>query len=1002
MPDIFDKYAHQRPDINPTVYVYEDTNPIYKGYLKVGYTARPVIERIEEQYPTLRPATGRPFQILHYESALYADGGSFTDKDVHKALKRRGLLPALSADGKETEFYKCTLDQVKAAIIAVKTHSDNAENRTWTFKMRPEQERAVKQTAAYFFRETMANPAKTAKFLWNCKMRFGKTFATYELAKRMKMQKVLVLTFKPAVEDAWEEDLMNHVDFNGWQFYSRKTEMETGKTPDKLDQKRPIVCFGSFQDYLGTNDAGGIKAKNEWVHATNWDLVVFDEYHFGAWRENAKKLFLMEDEDSYDTLDIEKYKAEEADNAYNESFLPITTKYYLFLSGTPFRALNNGEFMEDQIFSWTYSDEQREKENWKGPGENPYAALPRMVLMTYKMPDDIRSIAYNSDINEFDLNEFFKAAVEKGHPFTEAKFIHESSVQKWLNLIRGAHASATRDDILSGNADKPAMPFSDARLLNLLTHTFWFLPSVASCYAMKNLLADRANTFYHAYTVNVCAGTEAGIGLAALAPVRRSMDPALETKSITLSCGKLTTGVTVKPWTGIFMLRNLSSPETYFQAAFRVQSPWTMKNEDGTTEIMKQECYVFDFAIDRALRQVADYSCKLDVKESNPEKKVADFVNFLPVLAYDGSRMTAVSAADILDMTMAGTSATLLARRWESALLVNVDNETLEKILNSPEALKALENIEGFRSLRGDIETIINKSNAVKKLKSKEKLTKKEKEQLTQEEKEYKSKRKQIQEKLIKFATRIPIFMYLSDFREMSLKDVITQFEPALFRKVTGLTIKDFELLVSLNVFNDAVMNDAVYHFKRYEDSSLEYTGINKHADDENVGLFSTVISKDEYDRMDELQRQSMASKARRAEAKEKRESKVISFRKEAEKRSKSPVSKPVEVKAEAYPKPVIEPPIPKAAEPVVPPVSSTLAAATQPEIKPAVVPVDTSVFDEGTRITHKKFGPGIITAISAPDRYGEYMVSVKFDSGAEKRFMGPSVFEKRFLEKEG
>ena len=998
MPDIFDKYAHQRPDINPTVYVYEDTNPIYKGYLKVGYTARPVIERIEEQYPTLRPDTGNPFQILHYESALYADGGTFSDKDVHRALKRRGIYPALSADGKETEFFKCNLNQVKAAIIAVKTHSDNVENRTWTFKMRPEQERAVKQTAAYFFQETMSNPAKTAKFLWNCKMRFGKTFATYELAKRMKMNKVLVLTFKPAVEDAWEEDLMNHVDFEGWQFYSRKTEMQTGKTPDKLDQKRPIVCFGSFQDYLGTNDAGGIKAKNEWVHATNWDLVVFDEYHFGAWRENAKKLFLMEDEDSYDTLDIEKYKAEEADNAYNESFLPITTKYYLFLSGTPFRALNNGEFMEDQIFSWTYSDEQREKENWKGPGENPYAALPRMVLMTYKMPEDIRNIAYNSDMNEFDLNEFFKATVEKGHPVTEARFLHESSVQKWLNLIRGAHASATKDDILSGNADKPVMPFTDVRLLNLLNHTFWFLPSVASCYAMKNLLQERSNTFYHDYNINVCAGTEAGIGLAALDPVRRSMDPALGTKSITLSCGKLTTGVTVKPWTGIFMLRNLSSPETYFQAAFRVQSPWTMKNDDGTTEIMKQECYVFDFAIDRALRQVADYSCKLDVKESNPEKKVADFVNFLPVLAYDGSKMTAVSAADILDMTMAGTSATLLARRWESALLVNVDNETLEKIMNSEEALKALDNIEGFRNLRKDIETIINRSAEIKGTKkSGEKLTPKQQKELTEKEKEMKSKRKQIQEKLIKFAARIPIFMYLSDFREMSLKDVITQFEPALFRKVTGLTIKDFELLVSLNVFNDSVMNDAVYHFKRYEDASLEYTGINKHVDDENVGLFSTVISKDEYERMDELQKQSMTAKARRAEAKERREAKVTTVKQPAEPKPKFTVIKPTATsEPKVYPQLAPEPVMPKAAEPV-----AAVPQAKASEIKPAPAEMDLSIFVPGCRINHNKFGAGIITDVGSLDRSGEYMVGVKFDSGAAKRFMAPSAFVKRFLTKE-
>jgi len=191
-----------------------------------------------------------------------------------------------------------------------------------------------------------------------------------------------------------------------------------------------------------------------------------------------------------------------------------------------------------------------------------------------------------------------------------------------------------------------------------------------------------------------------------------------------------------------------------------------------------------------------------------------------------------------------------LARRWESALLVNVDNNTLARLMANEEAMKALMSIEGFRNLNQDIETIINKSESVKKAKKEandRELTKKEKKELSDEEKEYKSLRKQIQEKLIKFATRIPIFMYLTDYRERSLKDVIVQLEPGLFKKVTGLSLKDFELLVSLGVFNSALMNDAVFKFKRYEDSSLEYTGINKH-EGEQVGLFDTVLSRKDYE----------------------------------------------------------------------------------------------------------------------------------------------------------
>ncbi|MFQ5677611.1 MAG: restriction endonuclease, partial [bacterium] len=575
-------------------------------------------------------------------------------------------------------------------------------------------------------------------------------------------------------------DLKQHVDFRGWQLIS-----PGGLTYEEADKSKPIVCFGSFQDYLGRNrSTGGIKTKNEWVHATNWDCVIFDEYHYGAWRENAKELFEAEDK-----KEIEFAKGEGLKD-FDEEIMPITTDAYLYLSGTPFRAIASGEFIEEQIFNWTYSDEQKAKAEWQREN-NPYACLPRMVLMTYQLPDAIREIAMQGEFDEFDLNVFFSA---EGNG-QDAEFKYEDEVQKWLNLIRGAFQATTVDNLKLG-AKKPPLPFSDVRLLNVLSHTFWFLPSVASCYAMRNLLAQKQNRFYHDYQVIVAAGSSAGIGVAALPPVLEAMDDPLKTKSITLSCGKLTTGVTVRPWTGILMLRNSSSPETYFQAAFRVQSPWTVVNRDNDApnreEIIKKECYVFDFAPDRALRQIADYSCRLNVDESNPEKKVEEFISFLPVLAYDGSAMKQIDAAGILDIAMSGTSATLLARRWESALLVNVDNGTLQRLMSNEAAMKALMSIEGFRNLNQEIETIINKSEAVKKMrkeKNDEDLTPKERKQLTEEEKEYKSKRKQIQEKLIKFATRIPLFMYLTDYRERTLRDVITKLEPGLFKKVTGLSV---------------------------------------------------------------------------------------------------------------------------------------------------------------------------------------------------------------------
>ncbi len=832
MPDQLDKFTTGKTKSQPRIYAYVD--PHYPGMLKVGFTARTVAERMAEHYPTKTPDGKPPYKIVFQESAMYEDGGTFDDHAVHRKLRRNGIP---NPDG---EWFRCGVEDVKAAWLAVRNHIENEENRDQNFAMRPEQAAAVAKTKKYF-ESCLNEPNQIPKFLWNAKMRFGKTFATYQLAKQMGVKRVLILTFKPAVQSAWRDDLNRHIDFEGWQFISGDADKpELDRQFELADKNKPIVCFGSFQDFLGVNkETGGIKPKNEWVHTSNWDLVVFDEYHFGAWKDSAKKLFEMDDEEA---AEPEKF---DPGNALNESWLPITADRYLYLSGTPFRALNSGEFIEEQIYNWTYSDEQKAKADWKGQ-DNPYAALPRLVLLTYKLPDQIRSIAEEGEFNEFDLNEFF-SATGKGK---EAKFVHENEVQKWLDLIRGAYMPTTKEDLKLGEG-KPAMPFADTRLLQVLSHTLWFLPNVAACEAMGNLLKQKQNRFYHDYKINVCAGTKAGIGLDALGPVLKLMDDPLSSRTITLTCGKLTTGVTVKPWTGVFMLRNLQSPETYFQTAFRVQSPWEITIDGDKKEILKENCYVFDFAPERALKQIADYSCRLNITENNPEKKVDEFVNFLPVIAYDGSTMRQIDAKEILDFALAGTSATLLARRWESALLVNVDNATLKRLMDSPEAMAALMKIEGFRSLNADIEFIINKSEAIKKArKNADNLDKKEKKQLTDEEKEFKSKRKEIQEKLIKFATRIPIFMYLSDYREYSLKDVITQLEPRLFKKVTGLDVADFDLLCSLDLFNAALMNDAVYKFKRYEDSSLSYSGIESMHAHENVGLYDTVLTEEEYRKM--------------------------------------------------------------------------------------------------------------------------------------------------------
>lgn len=833
-----------KPEARPRIYAYSINDEAHAGLLKIGQTTRDVKQRVSEQVKT---AAIKNFTIELDECAERDDGAIFSDHEVRAALIRKGF------ENTELEWMRCAVKDVETVLTELRKGQQFTGTHHLTFPMRREQAEAVKVTHAYFLSRWAEDMHAVPRFLWNAKMRFGKTFTTYQLARKLGAKRVLVVTFKPAVEDAWQTDLESHVDFDGWQYLSRNSDSD----PTKINRQKPVVYFGSFQDLLGRDAVGNIKPNNEWIHEVKWDLVVFDEYHFGAWRDTAKELFEGEEEAVAKKETKLEYTSGLEDvnedlgllSEKETEFLPITTRAYLYLSGTPFKALATGEFIEEQIFNWTYTDEQRAKEDFaaKHPGKwNPYGALPQMRLLTYQMPDELVVIANGGEFDEFDLHEFFSATGTG-----RAQFKYKSDVQKWLDIIRGQYAPKAVESLKM--SARPPFPYSDIRLLPYLQHSFWFLPDVAACWAMANLLAEKHNTFWHQFEVVVAAGASAGIGLDALPPVRKAIGSGFETKTITLSCGKLTTGVTVPQWSSILMLRNLKSPETYFQAAFRVQSPWFIKNPNGDNpneeEILKPVCFVFDFAPTRALRQLSEYGIGLSPNEPNPENAVKDLVSFLPVLAYDGANMTHVDAGGILDIAMAGTSATLLARKWESALLVNVDNDTLRRILDSPEAMAAVARIEGWRSL-GDniIETIINKSDKIKELKNKAKdkeLTAKQQKQLTEEEKEYKSKRKLVQEKLIKFATRIPAFMYLTDFRENTLQDVITKLEPELFLAVTGLTVKDFHLLVSLKVFNTEQMNQAVFAFRRYEDASLRYTGIESHEGLTHYGLYDTVVARE-------------------------------------------------------------------------------------------------------------------------------------------------------------
>ena len=679
------------------------------GLIKVGQTQRDVRVRIREQLEQIKlPLTTEP-DILLVEAAVTDDGRVFTDYEVHAALRKAGYHNIAG------EWFEATKDEVAAAIQAVREGKDLPSARpAANFEMRPEQRRAVEQTTAYY----RAHPKARGKghqapdYLWNAKMRFGKTFTTYQLAKEMGWTRILVLTYKPAVEQAWRDDLA-HRDFAAWRFHGK----EDG--PADIDDPSPLVWFASFQDVLGKDDDGKAKEKNRDLYKVEWDAVVVDEYHFGAWRDAARSIYVGEvDEITGERTEGDKTEAKTADTPdLDEGFVEgieealaksLKVNHYLYLSGTPFRALTEGEFLEDQVYNWTYSDEQRAKKEWKAK-PNPYASLPQMHLLAYEMPEVLKEVALNN-LSEFSLTEFFRTKKDGGAPV----FIHVNEVQKWLDMLRGQDLSDLWAAVSVNN--RPPMPFADSNLLTALQHTVWYLPGVDACLAMRDLLGKSHNMFFRDYHIVVAAGNEVGMGQEALAPVEQAItNVPQDAKSITLSCGKLMTGVTVPAWAGIFMLRELKSPETYFQAAFRVQSPWAYKQVNtavgGEDEIVvKEHCYVLDFSPNRALRLIVEYATKLrptTAADRDEEAALAEFMEFLPVLAFDGSTMSKVSAGDVIDYLTKGISSSMLARRWNSPELITLDLKAMESILEDDELVKSLERIEMFRNISDDLSALI-------------------------------------------------------------------------------------------------------------------------------------------------------------------------------------------------------------------------------------------------------------------------------------------------------
>lgn len=651
----------------PMIYAYTTPGvPAHDGWTKIGYTERDVDQRIREQTHTANIA----YKVEWKKEARYTDGseGYFDDHDFHDFLTQHGVERE-----KGTEWFR--IDPKKARQyfyqFAGKDLDDGYANvpQGSTYILRKEQQEAVAQTLAYYQAGTYPR-----EFLWNAKPRFGKTLTAYDLARQMKATRVLIVTNRPSIANSWLDDFQKFIGWQtGWKFISESDSLKGKKgyisrqqymeDLDKMkeDAIKGEVAFESLQGLKGSIYFGGQYDKLDWIQKQKWDLLIIDEAHEG----------------------VDTYKTDVA-------FDKIQRKFTLHLSGTPFKAIASNKFRADQIFNWSYEDEQEAKANWdeNTQGGNPYGKLPRLNLYTYQLSHMIQGqIQKGMDLSEdehaefaFDLNEFFRAENEK--------FVHEKEVKNFLNML----------------AHNEKYPFSTPELRKELAHTFWLMHRVESVKAMAKLL--KKDPVFEHYEVVVAAGDgkltaeeEEAEATQDNEANKKSFDKVMEAirendRTITLSVGQLTTGVTVKPWTAVLMLSNMKSPAEYMQAAFRAQNPYEYTDPKTKKRFQKQNAYVFDFAPERTLIIFDEFANNLNSgtvgghgSREEREKHIRRLLNFFPVIGEDSEgRMEALDAAQVLTIPKTIKAQEVIHRGFMSNLLF----ANIGVVFGAPGAVKAI------------------------------------------------------------------------------------------------------------------------------------------------------------------------------------------------------------------------------------------------------------------------------------------------------------------------
>ena len=732
------------------IYVFAINDEAHRNCLKIGETTLDDDngEEITANCELLQQAAhkrisqytktaGIAYQLLYTDDTVYRRSGmimSFNDKQVHKVLERSGIKrKEFEGVSGADEWYCCDLETVKKAISAVKRgetslHPSDITQGQSPVIFRPEQQEAINKTRKQF--------KKGNQMLWNAKMRFGKTLSALQVVKEEKFARTLILTHRPVVDEGWYDDFKKiFYDRKDYHYGSKNNGELFGKLEQLANKGDRYVYFASIQDLRGSEQVGGKFDKNNEIFKTDWDFVIVDEAHEGT-------------------------KTELGQNVLKE-LVKSATKV-LQLSGTPFNLFD--DYNEDEIFTWDYVMEQKAKQAWAvdNPYEpNPYASLPAINIYTYDLGNLMSE--YIEDEKAFNFREFFRTK-------DDGTFVHEKDVDRFLDLL-------CKDD------KESLYPYSNDEFRRIFRHTLWLVPGVKAARALSAKLKTHS-VFGMFQTVNVAGnGDEDEENDEALQMVNKAIgeDPD-ETYTITLSCGRLTTGVSIKPWTAVFMMAGSfsTSAAQYMQTIFRVQTPFANHGR------MKEQCYAFDFAPDRTLRVLAEtakVSAKAGKQTEEDRRILGDFLNFCPIISIDGSQMKPYDVNKMMGQLKKAQIEKVVQCGFEDGALYNDELLKLTDVeLHDFDELKKTIGTTKAMGKTGDID-VNNQGFTQKQYDEKEKLEKKPKKERTPEEqarldelKAMSNQRKNAISILRGISIRMPLLIYGAELKNEDEEITINNF----------------------------------------------------------------------------------------------------------------------------------------------------------------------------------------------------------------------------------